>query len=160
MSVNVDVGPIDFLALELPGARMTGEGMSIIVDLVERGIVRVLDMRAVVKAEDGTITAVAITDLDGDGVLDLAIFEGAASDLLDEDDITEAASLIEPGNAVALLVYENTWAGPFVSAMRRAGATVIASARIPGDEVVARLDALEAMEPDGSQDSQDSVSVD
>jgi hypothetical protein len=160
MSVHVGVGPIDFLALELPGARMTGEGMSIIVDLVERGIVRVLDMRAVVKAEDGTITAVAITDLDGDGVLDLAIFEGAASDLLDEDDITEAASLIEPGNAVALLVYENTWAGPFVSAMRRAGATVIASARIPGDEVVARLDALEAMEPDGSQDSQDSVSVD
>src|SRR6478735_12455175 len=79
MSVNVDVGPIDFLALEFPGARLNGEGMAIIVDLVERGIIRVLDMRAVLRSEDGTITAAAITDLDGDGVLDLAVFEGAES---------------------------------------------------------------------------------
>jgi hypothetical protein len=146
MSVNVDVGPIDFLALEFPGARLTGEGMAILVDLVDRGIIRILDIRAVVRDKDGTVAAAAITDLDGDGVLDLALFEGAASDLIDEDDINEAAELVKPGDAVALLVYENTWAGPFVSAMRRAGASVIASARIPADEVVARLDALEAQE--------------
>ena len=146
MSVNVDVGPIDFLALEFPGARLTGEGMAILVDLVDRGIIRILDMRAVVRAEDGTVTAAAITDLDGDGVLDLALFEGAASELLDEDDINEAAELVKPGDAVALIVYENTWAGPFVSAMRRAGASVVASARIPADEIVARLDALEALD--------------
>ena len=70
----------------------------------------------------------------------------SSSDLLDEDDLNEAAELVEPGNAVALLVYENTWAGPFVSAMRRAGADVVASARIPADEVVARLEALEALD--------------
>ena len=146
MSVNVDVGPIDYLALEFPGARLTGEGLAILVDLVDRGIIRVLDMKALVRADDGTVTAVAISDLDGDGTLDLAVFEGVESDLLDEDDLKEAASLVEPGNAVALLVYENTWAGPFVSAMRRAGAEVVASVRIPADTVIARLEALEAAE--------------
>ena len=115
MSVNVDVGPIDYLALEFPGARLTGEGMAILVDLVERGIIRVLDMKALIRADDGVVTAIAISDLDGDGTLDLAVFEGVESDLLDEDDLKEAAALVEPGNAVALLVYENTWAGPFVS---------------------------------------------
>ena len=146
MSVTVDVGPIDYLALEFPGARLTGEGLAILVDLVDRGIIRVLDMKALVRAADGTVTAVAISDLDGDGTLDLAVFEGVESDLLDEDDLKEAAALVEPGNAVALLVYENTWAGPFVSAMRRAGAEVVASVRIPADTVIARLEELEAAE--------------
>ena len=146
MSVNVDVGPIDYLALEFPGARLTGEGMAILVDLVERGIIRVLDMKALIRADDGVVTAIAISDLDGDGTLDLAVFEGVESDLLDEDDLKEAAALVEPGNAVALLVYENTWAGPFVSAMRRAGAEVVASVRIPADAVISRLEELEALE--------------
>jgi hypothetical protein len=146
MSVNVDVGPIDYLALEFPGARLTGEGLAILVDLVDRGIIRILDMKALVRANDGTVTAMAISDLDGDGALDLAVFEGVESDLLDEEDLKEAASLVEPGNAVALLVYENSWAGPFVSAMRRAGAEVVASVRLPADAVIARLEALEAAE--------------
>lgn len=146
MSVNVDVGPIDYLALEFPGARLTGEGLAILVDLVDRGIIRVLDMKALVRADDGTVTAMAISDLDGDGTLDLAVFEGVESDLLDEEDLKEAAALVEPGNAVALLVYENTWAGPFVSAMRRAGAEVVASVRLPVDSVIARLEELEAAE--------------
>jgi len=146
MSVNVDVGPIDYLALEFPGARLTGEGMAILVDLVDRGIIRVLDMKALVRSDDGAVTAVSISDLDGDGTLDLAVFEGVESDLLDEDDLKDAAALVGPGNAVALLVYENTWAGPFVSAMRRAGAEVVASVRIPADAVIARLEALESAE--------------
>ena len=144
MSVNVDVGPIDYLALEFPGARLTGEGMAELVRLVDAGVIRVLDMRGLVRDADGTVTAVAITDLDGDGTLDLAIFEGVESDLLDEEDLAAAADLVQPGNAVAVLVYENTWAGPFVSAMRRAGAEVVASVRLPADAVIARLEALEA----------------
>ncbi|WP_020144340.1 DUF6325 family protein [Terracoccus sp. 273MFTsu3.1] len=144
MSVNVDVGPIDYLALEFPGARLTGEGMAELIRLVDAGIIRVLDMRGLVRDADGTVTAVAITDLDGDGTLDLAIFEGVESDLLDEEDLAAAADLVQPGNAVAVLVYENTWAGPFVSAMRRAGAEVVASVRLPADAVIARIEALEA----------------
>ena len=140
------VGPIDYLALELPAARMKGEGLAALVDLVDRGIIRVLDMRLVKREDDGSFTAMAITDLDGDGTLDLAIFEGIESGLLDDDDLRQAAELIEPGKVVALLLYENTWAAPFVAAMRRAGAELIASGRIPADEVEAILDTLEAEE--------------
>jgi hypothetical protein len=140
------VGPIDYLAIELPAARMRGEGLAALVDLVDRGLIRVLDLRAVRREDDGTFTAVAITDLDHDGTLDLAVFEGIESGLLDDDDLRQAAELIEPGKVVALLLYENTWAAPFVAAMRRAGAELIASGRIPADEVEAMLDALEAEE--------------
>jgi hypothetical protein len=140
------VGPIDYLAIELPAATMRGEGLAALVDLVDRGIIRVLDLRAVRREDDGTFTAVAITDLDNDGTLDLAVFEGIESGLLDDDDLRQAAELIEPGKVVALLLYENTWAAPFVAAMRRAGAELIASGRIPADEVEAMLDALEAEE--------------
>lgn len=141
-----DIGPIDYLALEFPMARVKGEGLAALVDLVDRGIIRILDMRFVKREDDGTFTAVEITDLNGDGTLDLAVFEGVQSGLFDDDDVREAASLIEPGNAVALLLYENTWAGPFVSAMRRVGADVIASGRIPADKVITMLDALESAE--------------
>jgi len=139
-----DVGPIDYLAVELPGARLQGQGLAALVDLTERGIIRILDLVVATVGEDGTVTAVALADLDGDGELDLAVFEGVRSGLLDDDDIAQSAALAEPGNAVALLVYENTWAGPFVTAMREVGAEVIASGRIPADDVVAALDALDA----------------
>ena len=137
------IGPIDYLALELPAVNMKGEGLAAIVDLVDRGIIRVLDLRAVRREADGTFTIVAITDLDHDGTLDLAVFEGVESGLLDDEDLRQAAELIEPGKVVALLLYENSWAAPFVSAMRRAGAELIASGRIPADEVEAALDAFE-----------------
>jgi len=139
-----DVGPIDYLVLEFPQAKITGEGMASLLDLVERGIIRILDLRFVVVGEDGSFTAVALADLDNDGKLDLAVFEGAKSGLLGDDDLAEAASLVGPATAVGLLVYENTWAGPFVSAMRNAGAEVIANGRIPADAVIAVLDDLES----------------
>jgi len=138
------VGPIDYLALEFPEARLTGEGMAILVDLVDRGIITILDLRVVRHESDGSFQALALTDLDGDGVLDLAVFEGVASGLLGDDDLEQAAGLVEPGNAVALIVYENTWAGPFVGAMRRAGAEVITSGRIPVDDVEEALSRLDA----------------
>ncbi len=141
---ELDVGPIDYLAIEFPDGQLKGEGLAAIIDLVDRGIVRVLDLRVVRKELDGTLTAATVADFDGDGVLDLAVFSGIESGLLGDDDMQDAADLIEPGTAVAVLVWENTWAGPFVSAMRRAGAEVISSGRIPAANVVAALEALEA----------------
>ena len=143
---DVALGPIDYLALEFPEARMNGEGLAAIIDLVDRGLIRILDLRAVKREVDGTFTEIEIADFDSDGTLDLAIYQGVSSGLLDEDDLSQAASLIEPGKVVALLVWENSWAAPFVAAMRRVGADVIASGRIPADDVIAMLDALEAEE--------------
>jgi hypothetical protein len=96
-----------------------------------------------VVREDGQFAAVALTDLDGDGQLDLAVFSGVESGLLDDEDLAQGAALVGPGDAVAMLLFENTWAGPFVSALRRQGADVVASGRIPADEVIAALQALE-----------------
>ncbi len=141
---QVHVGPIDYLALEFSGTRLSGEGLSALIDLTERGIIRILDLVVAVVAEDGSFSVVEITDLDGDGELDLAVFDGVRSGLLDEDDVAKGAALVQPGNAIGLLLYENTWAGPFVTAMRDAGAEVIASGRIPADDVAAALDALES----------------
>jgi hypothetical protein len=145
---DLALGPIDYLALEFPEARMNGEGLAAILDLVDRGLVRILDLRAVKREADGTFTEIEIADFDSDGTLDLAVFRGVSSGLLDNDDLSEAASLIDPGKVVALLVWENTWAAPFVSAMRRVGADVIASGRIPASDVIELLDALEAEEAD------------
>jgi hypothetical protein len=139
-----DVGPIDYLVVEFPGGNLKGEAFGALIDLVEAGTIRILDLAVAMVGENGDFTAVEITDLDGDGTLDLAVFEGVSSGLLDEDDLAQSASLVEAGNGIAMLVYENTWAGPFVSALRHIGADVIASGRIPADEVIAALDALEA----------------
>jgi hypothetical protein len=144
MTSDLEVGPIDFLAVELPGARVNGEGFQELIDLVDKGIIRVLDLRAAKVEEDGSVTAVALTDLDGDGELDLAVFQGASSGLLDDDDLQESASMVKPGSAVAVVMYENTWAGPLVAALRRNGAEVLASGRIPAQDVIAALDALES----------------
>ncbi|GAA3822287.1 DUF6325 family protein [Cellulomonas soli] len=138
---NVDVGPIDYIVVEFPGSRMTGEGLPIIVDLVERGIIRLLDLAFFKKELDGTVSGLLLADLDADGELDLAVFEGASSGLLGPDDIDEASAALEPGSSAGILVYENTWAGPFVTALRHGGAEVVASGRIPADEVIASLEA-------------------
>ena len=96
-----DVGPIDYLALEFPQAKITGAGMAALLELVGRGIIRILDLRFAVRAEDGSFMAVALADLDGDGKLDLAVFEGAQSGLLDDDDLAQAAGLVAPASAEA-----------------------------------------------------------
>ncbi|HVQ87710.1 MAG TPA: DUF6325 family protein [Actinomycetes bacterium] len=139
-----EMGPIDYLVLEFPGAKLTGEGLPILVDLVDRGTIRILDLVFVLKENDGSISGLTIADFDGDGELDLAVFEGVSSGLIGEDDINEASGILEPGSAAAILIYENTWAGPFAAAMRRSGAQVVANGRIPVQELVAALDSLEA----------------
>jgi hypothetical protein len=116
MSTDLDeTGPIDYLVVEFPDNRMTGEGFPILVDLVDSGIIRILDLVFVTRDADGSIAAVEISDLDGDGQLDLSVFEGASSGLLGEDDLNEAAAAIEPGSSAGILVYENVWAAPFAA---------------------------------------------
>ncbi|WP_328674758.1 DUF6325 family protein [Streptomyces sp. NBC_00328] len=138
------MGPIDYIVVEFPGNRMTGEGLPILVDLVDRGLIRILDLLFVRKDADGSVAGMEIADFDGDGALDLAVFEGVSSGLLGEDDIEEAGKALEPGNAAGILVYENVWAAPFATALRRGGAQMVASGRIPVPAVLAALEETDA----------------
>jgi Family of unknown function (DUF6325) len=140
------MGPIDYLVVAFPTDRMTGEAFPLLVDLVDRGIIRILDLAFLRKAKDGTVTTLTQVDLERMKVLEAALFEGASSGLIGPDDIADAASAMDPGTAAGVLVYENVWAAPFASALRRAGGELVASGRIPVQAVVAALDAIEASE--------------
>ena len=140
-----ELGPIDIVVIGYPAdAPMTGEAVPLLLDLVERGIVRVLDAMFVMKNEDGTFSGFEARDLDGKNVGDFAVFEGASSGLLVEEDAAKAAEAIEPGSAAVMIVYENRWAAPFVAAVRRNGGVPVAFERIPVQDVIDALDAAEA----------------
>ena len=137
-----EMGPIDYVLIEWPDRQPNGEAAPILVDLVERGIIRVLDIAFITKAEDGTVAGLELADL-GERAAELTVFEGASSGLLGDDDLEEAAQALEPGTSAALLVYENSWAAPFAIAVRRSGGQLVASGRIPVQAVLAALDAAE-----------------
>lgn len=138
-----ELGPIDYIVVEFPGNQMTGEGLPILVDLVDRGVIRIIDLVFFTKGDDGSVALVEIADFDGDGELDLAIFEGATSGVVGEDDVQEAAAAVEAGSSAALLVYENRWAAPFAAAVRRGGGQLVAFGRIPTQALLATLDELD-----------------
>jgi len=140
-----EMGPIDYLVVEWPGRQPTGEAAPIVADLVERGIIRVLDLAFITKDADGEVAGLEISDL-GEQVEELKLFEGASSGLLGDEDVEEAAKALEPGTSAALLVFENSWAAPFASALRRSGAQLVASGRIPIQAILAALEAAEEAE--------------
>ena len=140
-----EMGPVDYLIVEFPGSRMTGEGLPLLVDLVERGIIRVLDLVFVRKDADGSVTAVELREAGDES--SLTVFEGASSGLIDQSDLDDAAAALEPGNSAAVLVYENVWAAPFARALRRSGAQLVASGRVPVQALLASLDAMESTTP-------------
>jgi hypothetical protein len=140
-----EMGPIDYLIVEWPGRQPTGEALPHLIDLVDRGLIRILDLAFIAKAEDGSVAALEIADL-GDEIDAFAAFDGASSGLLGDDDVAEAGNALEPGTSAALLVFENRWAAPFAAAVRRSGGQLVASGRIPVQDVLAALDAVEASE--------------
>jgi hypothetical protein len=147
LSDELEIGPVDYLIVEWPvGSPPTGEAFPYLVDLVDRGVIRLLDMSFIEKDSDGNVLEIDIGDFDLDGNPDLAVFQGASSGLLDEDDHKEAGSALEPGSAAAIIVYENTWAAPFATALRKGGAQLVAAGRIPINAIIATLDELEAAE--------------
>jgi hypothetical protein len=133
------MGPISYLVVEFPGSKGTGEGFPILVDLVDRGVIRILDLVFVTRDEKGTTMRVELSDLDGDGLLDLSVFQGASSGLLDQSDIADAGSVLDPGSSAGILLFENRWATPFVQALRRGGAELVAAGYIPQDALLETL---------------------
>ena len=142
-----EFGPVDIAVIAYPAdAPMTGEAIPLFLDLVKNGVIRVLDVMFVTKNEDGTFSGFDARDLTDKGVGDLVAFEGASSGLLGDEDVKQTADSIEPGSAAVVLVYENRWAAPFIAAVRRNGGVPIAFERIPVQDIIDTLDALDATE--------------
>jgi hypothetical protein len=144
-----EMGPIDYVVLEWRGSQPAGEIAPMLLDLVERGIVRVLDVAFLSKADDGSVTRLEMTEL-GNGHAAFAEFDGASSGLLGADDVDDAASALEPGTSAAVLVWENAWAAPIATALRRSGGQLVASGRIPVQAILASLDAIESESTTGA----------
>jgi hypothetical protein len=139
-----EMGPVDYLVIEFPECHPTGENLPLLVDLVDRGIIRILDLALLKREFDGSMSLLALTDADADGEWDLSVFEGVSSGLIGEDEVDEAGQMLEPGRSAAVLVYENRWAAPLAVALRRSGAQLVSSGRIPVQAILASLDATEA----------------
>ena len=138
-------GPVDFVLLEFTGNRLTGRAAEELLNLVDRGIVHVYDILVVGKDQNGAIYSVDLVE-SADQVGGFADLQGARSGILADDDLRQAADAMEPGTLAALIVYENTWAIPFVAAARESGGELIAGGRIPAQDVMDALEGLDAKE--------------
>jgi hypothetical protein len=137
------MGPISYLIVEFPGNKMTGEGFPALIDLVDRGLIRILDLQFVTCRDDGSVAALELRELDTEGQFDMTIFEGASSGLLDQSDLDDSAKALGPGSSAGILIFENRWAATFVDALRRGGAELVAAGYIPLADLVASLDATD-----------------
>ena len=140
--IDVDeLGPVDYLVVEFPAgaSNFTGEMAATLASLVEAGTIRVLDLLILQKADDGTVEAFEIDDLDA--VDELRALESEIAEILAAEDVVHLAEAMEPGSTAGVLVWENRWAAPFASAARRAGGQLIATGRIPIQAILASLQA-------------------
>jgi len=135
------IGPIDFAVLEFPGNRFNGEIAPAITDLIAKGTIRVLDIAFISKDADGDMTVIEIEDLDEDQIGSLGGLTPYLADIVSEEDLVNAAEVLVPNSSALLIVWENTWMGPFVHAVRESGGALVASGRIPANEI---LDLLES----------------
>jgi len=135
-----ELGPIDFAVLEWPaGTAPSGEAAPMIVDLVDRGLIRIIDVAFLANGEDGSVASL---DLGAFGA-GFEEFEGASAGVLAEDDLEEAASALEPGATAAIIVWENHFLAPIASALRRSGGQLVATGRIPVQDLLGALDLVE-----------------
>ena len=138
----LETGPIDYIVVEFPEHKPTGEPFAELLSLVDRGLIRILDLTFVRKQADGSVVALDWQEVAG-GVPEIELFEGATSGLVGDEDFAEIGNALEPDEAAAVLVWENLWAAPFAAATRRAGGQLVASGRIPVQALLAALEIEE-----------------
>jgi hypothetical protein len=152
MSINFDeLGPVDWIVVEFPQSKFNGQIAPILKDLVDRGLIRVLDLIFFTRDLNGGYEVFESSDLDASEVGELRAFETELAMLLSEQDVNDLVETIEPGSSAAVLVWENLWAAPFGSAVRHAGGQLAASGRIPIQAVIAAAEA-DAAETDEEGD--------
>jgi hypothetical protein len=137
------LGPVDYLVVEFPAekANFSGEMAAELRSLVDRELVRVLDLVIVRKEPDGSVEVAELADVAERDVGELVTLEAELAMLLAEEDVDEIGKALEPGSIAAVLVYENRWAGPFASSIRRSGGQLVANGRIATQALLAAVEA-------------------
>ena len=141
---DLDVlGPVDYLVVEFPAdkANFSGEMATQLGSLVDRELIRVLDLLLLRKDLDGSVEVAELNELAAADVGELLALEANLAMLLAEEDVEAIGAALEPGSVAAVLVYENSWAGPFASSVRRSGGQLVASGRIPTQALLAAVEA-------------------
>jgi hypothetical protein len=146
------LGPVDYLVVEFPAdkANFSGEMATELKSLVDRELVRVLDLVILRKDADGSVEAAELADVDESNVGELLALEADLALLLAEEDVEEIGKALEPGTIAAVLVYENRWAAPFASSIRRSGGQLVANGRIPTHALLAAIEADAETEMEGA----------
>jgi hypothetical protein len=136
-----ELGPVDYIVVEFPAgaSNFTGEMVEELLALVDGGLIRVIDVLILTKAEDGSVDAMELSDVGELGALEK--LETELAELLAEEDIEHLAAAMEPGSVAGVLIWENLWARPFASAARRSGGQLIANGRIPIQAIIASIEA-------------------
>jgi hypothetical protein len=144
---ELELGPVDIVVIGFPpDAPKTGEAIPLFLDLVDRGIIRVLDVLVVQKDADGNVVRLEVSDLGGEALASLQVFDGARTGMLGDEDAGVAAEVLDPGEAAVLICFENAWAAPFATAVRRNGGRMLAFQRVPAQDVLDTVEALDAAE--------------
>ena len=138
--IDIDqLGPVDYLVVGFPAekANFSGSMADELKKLTDSGTIRVLDLVMVTKAEDGTVEAAELRDHDESEVGELRALEADLSLVLAMEEVEQVGAGLEPGGTAAVLVWENTWAGPLASAIRHSGGEWISAGRIPTQALIA-----------------------
>jgi hypothetical protein len=145
-STDDALGPVDWVIVEFPAdkANFSGEMAQELKSLVERGLIRILDLVFLRKNEDGSVDVDELADVPEGAAGELLAHEAELAMLLAEEDVVAIGEALEPGSIAAVLVYENSWAGPFGAAVRRSGGQLIDNGRIPTQALLAAIEADEA----------------
>jgi hypothetical protein len=138
-----ELGPVDYIVVEFPGSKFNGEIAPVLNDLVERDLIRILDLLILKKDENGEVEAFEISDLDDSEIGSIVEAETELAMLLSEADVENIAAAIDPGRAAGVLIWENKWAVPFATAVRHSGGQLVASGRIPIQAIAAAIEADE-----------------
>lgn len=129
------LGPMELIVLGFEGNRFTGEITPALIDLVDRGIVRIIDLAIIVKDEAGDALILEMQDLSAEVATAMTRLAGEITGLMSEADLNELAADMKPNTTVAAFLCEHLWATRFATAVRGAGGTLVLSERIPGDVV-------------------------
>lgn len=128
-------GPVDFVAVGLQGGGLNLELIGDLLELVNNGIVRIIDAVVVIKDEDGEVEALEFEDLDAETAAMLKPLTEDLTGMVSLDDIAMISELLENDTRVVMLLFENLWPIKLRESALRNGGQLLMHVRLPDETV-------------------------